>query len=60
VSKKHSAKELFAEYKKHSTTLSSFFTECFLFDTWQKASLLSARKKTLGKPFGTRQRWSPR
>jgi hypothetical protein len=33
-----------------------YFTECFLRDTRQRASLPSARKKTLGKEYDTRQR----
>jgi hypothetical protein len=38
------------------TRQSSFFAECFLFSTQQRASLPIARKKTLGKPRGIRQR----
>jgi hypothetical protein len=33
-----------------------YFTEGFLCGTRQRASLPSARKKTLGKEYGTRQR----
>ena len=41
-------KELFAEC--------IYFAECFYYDTRQRSYLMSARKNTLGKGSGTRQR----